>query len=290
MRRRTTALIVATVVIAGGGGYTVYRIETGGRVTEVGLADALERYREQSDATASVAAPEPAAPTSPTSTTPTTTVMPTTATTSPPAPVRASLPAPGVYQYATNGFDQIDTLGGARHDYPAVTTMTVIPHGCGVQLRWDVAAERWNTWDWCIEGDAIRQTAWFAYHEFFGVGGENAYACDGDPRPLDAPAGTRWTMTCRMDDRTTSTFRASVVDRTTLPVAGADVPVLHVRYDVDVAGESTGTQVLESWYRTGDGLVVREQLTTATVQSTVIGDAIFEEAYTIDLLTPTPAS
>lgn len=290
MRRRTTALIVATAVIGIVGGYAAYRLETGGRVTEVDVADALERYREQTGPASTVAtAASTAAPTTAAASTTSTATSTTTSITAP-APQPVSLPAPGVYQYATDGFDQIDTLGGARHDYPAITTLTVVPNGCGVQLRWDVAAERWNTWDWCLERDTIRQVGWFAYHEFFGIAGENAYVCDGDPRPLDAPAGSTWTMTCRMDDRTTSTFRATVVERTTLPVDGTGVPVLHVRYDVEVTGESNGTQEIESWYRTTDGLVVREQLATTTVQSTAIGDATFEEVYTIDLLTLTPAS
>ena len=118
-----------------------------------------------------------------------------------------SLVAPGVYQYATSGFDRVDRLTGARHDYPTITTITVVPYGCGVRLRWDVAVERWDSWDWCLDGDGLRQTGWVGYHEFFGTAGRNDYTCDGDPRPLDAPAGTTWAMTCRMADRTTAPSR-----------------------------------------------------------------------------------
>jgi hypothetical protein len=181
-------------------------------------------------------------------------------------------------------------LTGARHDYPKVTTITVVPSGCGVRLRWDVALERWDSWDWCVEGNAIRMTGWIGYHEFFGTPGRNDDTCDGDPRPLDDPAGATWAMTCRLGDRTTSTFAGTVIERTSLPVAGVDIPVLHIRYDVDVVGESTGHQTVEGWYRTTDGLPVREHLTIATTQQTVVGSAHFDEDYTIDLLTPTPAS
>ena len=201
-----------------------------------------------------------------------------------------SLVAPGVYQYATSGFDRVDALTGARHDYPTITTITVVPYGCGVRLRWDVAVERWDSWDWCLDGDVLRQTGWVGYHEFFGTAGQNDYTCDGDPRPLDAPAGTTWAMTCRMADRTTTDFTGTVIERTTLTVAGTEIPVLHLRYDVDVVGESTGHQSVEGWYRTTDGLPVREHLTIATKQDTVVGTTNFDETYTIDLLTPTPAS
>ena len=81
-----------------------------------------------------------------------------------------------------------------------------------------------------------------------------------------------------------------MIERTTLPVGGAEIAVLHLRYDVDVVGESTGHQSVEGWYRTIDGLAVREQLIIVTKQDTVIGTTNFDETYTIDLLTPTPAS
>jgi hypothetical protein len=93
-----------------------------------------------------------------------------------------------------------------------------------------------------------------------------------------------------MGDRTTSSFTGTVIERTTLMVAGTEIPVLHVRSDVDVVGESTGTQTVESWYRLTDGLPVREHLTISTQQNTVIGTTNFEETYTIDLITPEPAS
>lgn len=304
MRRRTQALLAAAAVLVVGGTYAGYRIATGGEVTEVGVDAALQRFREQVSASTVVASAS--APVAPTTAIPAVPAVPAittappassaavTATTAAPAttppPPEPGLPQLGVYQYATEGFDRIDALGGARHDYPSITTMTVVPADCGVRLRWEVAVERWNSWDWCLDGDAVRLTDWYAYHEFFDVAADNAYVCDGDARPLVAPAGATWTTTCRMGDRTTSTFEATVVGVTTLPVAGAGVEVLHVRYEVDVAGESTGSQVIESWYRTTDGLPVRETLLTTTTQSTVVGDTAFEERYTIELLTPEPAS
>lgn len=277
MRRRTKVAIGVVLVLAAGGAYVGNRLANGGEVTEVGVDEALERFREQtatSAATSTVAAVAES----------------TGATTSTaPAPV-GTLPALGVYQYATTGFDRIDALTGAQHDYPAITTMTVTPFGCGVRVRWDIAVERWDSWDWCLAGDAIEQTGWVGYHEFFSTPGRNDYTCDGDPRPLSAPAGTTWLMTCRMGDRTSSIFSGEVIELTSLVVAGVDVPVLHLRYDVEVVGESTGRQTVEGWYRVTDGLPVHEQLTITTAQETVVGVANFDEQYTIDLLTLTPAS
>jgi hypothetical protein len=97
-------------------------------------------------------------------------------------------------------------------------------------------------------------------------------------------------MVCRMGERTTSSFVGTVIGRTTLEVAETDIPVLHVEYEADVVGESTGRHTIEGWYRVADGLPVREQVTVTTRQTTVIGDTNFEERATIDLLTPDPVS
>lgn len=47
------------------------------------------------------------------------------------------LPEPGVYLYESSGFDSVDALTGARHDYPAQTTVTITTEGCGVRVRWE---------------------------------------------------------------------------------------------------------------------------------------------------------
>ena len=53
MKRRTAVLLgtVVVLVVAAGGVYAWHRLATGGKVTEVGVAEALDRYREQIDAT-----------------------------------------------------------------------------------------------------------------------------------------------------------------------------------------------------------------------------------------------
>src|SRR5215211_664686 len=61
-----------------------------------------------------------------------------------------TLPAPGVYRYATTGSERVDALGGATHTYPPITTITVTEAGCGVQTRWDALQERWNLRQLCL--------------------------------------------------------------------------------------------------------------------------------------------
>ncbi len=280
-------------LVGAGSAYVAYRLSTGGRVTEIGVADAVERYREDvGAATTSTPRTTVASPTtlsSPTTTTTTTETLRSepaaTTTTAPPLP---ALPRPGVYRYATTGYDQIDALNGARHDYPAETAMTISPHGCGVRLRWDVAKERWDSWDWCLEGAGIRLVGTTSYHEFFGIAGVNEYVCTGDPQPLDAEPGTQWITVCRAGERDTSTKHGVVVERGTFLVGDVAVPALHVRYDVDVVGDSNGNQTIDGWYRTTDGLPLQETVAINTEQDSPIGHVSFEERASIELLSLTP--
>ena len=267
-------------VVVGAGIYVAKRLAEGGEVTEVGVDRALETFRAMvSTTTVGPTTTAVAAVTSAADTGTTTSTIPT-----------PELPALGVYQYATTGSDAVDALTGARHEYPAITTITVTPSGCGVRLRWDVAVERWDTWDWCLAGDAVRLERWTGHHEFFGIAATNDYVCSGDPRPLDAAPGTSWTMVCNVEDHDTSSYVGTVLDRTTMSIGGVDVPALHIRYEVEVSGNSTGTHSVEGWYRTTDGLPLREITTTSTSQDTPVGRSGFEEQSTIELMSLTPMS
>lgn len=291
MRRRSSIAAVALLAAGGLGVYGCQRLERGGRVTPIGVDEAVERYRDEAAATDATAATTAPATTTPATTAPATTAPTAPATTTPVtrAPVAsATLPAPGVYVYVTSGFDAVDVLTGARHDYPEATTLTVTASGCGVRLRWDVAVERWDTRDWCLEGAGMRETAMVSYHEFFGVGGRHDYVCTGDARPLDADPGTTWSWTCVMGDTDTTAFEGVVVERTTLDVAGEPVAVSHVSVTAEVTGESSGQHAIEGWYRTTDGLPVLEVGSISTVQPTPLGDTNFTEEYSIALSSSVP--
>jgi hypothetical protein len=291
-------LSIVGALLVGGGAWAGLRLVNGGEVTPVSLDEAIDRYRDQVTTTEPSAVSSPAVSTE--SSTESSTASSTESSTGapeqptePPSSVVDPAPSPrladpGVYTYATEGFDEVDALTGARHDYPSLTTITVTPHGCGVRLRWDVAVERWDSWDWCLEAGSIRMDGWTAYHEFFGVAGKNEYVCEGDARPLDAAPATTWTVVCRNGDLDTSTFVATVVDRGPLLIGGESIGSLHVHADVAASGVSTGTQSIDSWYSIDTGMLLREQLVTMTEQDTPIGSTSFEERYSIELTSIRP--
>jgi hypothetical protein len=200
---------------------------------------------------------------------------------------QAVLPAPGVYVYSTTGRDSVDALTGDHHDYPATTTITVTPSTCGVQERWDVVVERWVEWTRCVRGDGVVGVRKTNYDRFFGTGQTDAYQCHGDARPLQAPAATTWTLVCDESNGDVETYRGTVVGVQDLRIGEASVAALHVRIVLD-DGDRRDSQVMESWFRLGTDLLLKETAHNATVNSSPIGNVNYREDYTIQLTSLEP--
>jgi hypothetical protein len=250
------------VVIAAVAGFFAWRtLREGGVTTAVPPSEALSRYRNGSST--SVA----------TSVAPSSTIGAPAAT--------AVLPAPGVYSYTTTGSDSVDALGGASHSYPATTTLTVRPAGCGVAERWVAAEERWDETVACSSGAGVLVSHFTGFHRFFGGDSTDDYTCSGGPRPVDAPAGTTWTTICRATDET-ATYHGSVTGREELTVAGHPVATLHVSTTID-DGDPSDHQVIDTWYQLDTDLVVRRIADIATSSSSPVGLVHYRESYQIDL-------
>src|SRR5204863_7983885 len=140
--------------------------------------------------------------------------------------------------YATSGDEHIDALGGTTHTYPPVTTITVNPDGCGVQVRWDVLVERWTTRQLCLGDDgAIVSGTYTDFHRFFGQDDRADWACP-PPNvivPADAQPGASWTGHCT-DGETQEDVTFSLVGVEAAVVGGQSVPSVHIqRVDTDTA-------------------------------------------------------
>ena len=278
VRRRWLLAVPAVLVAAGAVAFGLVLLR-GSQTTEVSVDEAVDEFREAELGESGVG--NVASTNAIVTIAPVTSAVPVTA-----PPLRA--PEPGVYVYATTGFDSVDALTGARHDYPAQTTVTISSEGCGVRVRWNTVRERWEEWQWCPMDGGIETVAYGSFHEFFGTSATTAYQCGGDPLPMMAATGTTWQMVCKQGDTDTSAFVGHVVETERINVGGTGVMTLHVRYAVTVSGGSTGTRVIDRWLHAGDGLVVREESTTETVQSTVLGEVHYEERYTMVLTSVTP--
>lgn len=210
-----------------------------------------------------------------------------------PAPARAA-PAgdqvqPGVYRYDTSGGEEVDVLGGARHDYPASTTITYSRAGCGTEERWQPLEGRVGVTRQCegAKGSEVRQT--YQEREFFGQSQNKSYTCDPGVlvRPRTPRPGATWTGRCASDDSTIDlTTRLVGVDR--LDVGGTSVEVLHLRIAGVLTGSTRGRSDREVWLRSNDGLLVQATGDTDTEADTSGGAVRYQEQYRLRLQSLTP--
>jgi hypothetical protein len=200
----------------------------------------------------------------------------------------APMPSPGVYVYRTTGFEEIDALGGARHDYPARTTITVSLGGCGLKLRWVALEERETTWERCVtrRGDVLRSE--LEIHRFFGTTEHTDYLCGTTlERPAGDKPGTTWPLTCKAAGRT-KRGTGRVVGRETLTVQGAPVATVHVRWRATLSGKTTGTTGRDVWLARSNGLPVRLTMASETTTGSIVGDVHYRESVELQLTSTTP--
>lgn len=263
-----------TIVVGAlvGGAVVVSRIWLNDTARMVDADEAVERFRAQSTVSADVPATD------------------ATAALGTAAVEVATTPSPGVYRYVTTGRETIDSLGGAEHPYPAETTLTVVPDGCGVLVRWDLLKERYEEFRLCATDEGIElQPAGASYHEFFGVGQRQELQCDREVLlvPNDGAPREVVPLACRLDD-TVWLPEWEVLERTALTVAGASVPTVHVRMRIADEDEYWERTVVD-WWLDEHGLPVR--MTTAKESkspSDLVGDVIYTEVYTADLTSLEP--
>jgi hypothetical protein len=190
-------------------------------------------------------------------------------------------PAPGVYQYTTTGGDAVDALGGASHQYPATSSVTVTVDGCATTQRWTAAGERWDELTTCASEGGVQLQRFASLHRFFGADDDETSTCAGQPRPLGAPAGTVWTVRC-VDGEDTATWTGTVVGAETAVVGGVTVDVEHIAVTID-DGDARDSQRTETWYLAGTDLVVRRISDIATTEGSPVGDVHYTEHYEIAL-------
>jgi len=90
------------------------------------------------------------------------------------APAPAAAPGPDRFLYDTTGFESVDAFGGARHEYPARTTISVrtTAGGCRV-YRWQPFAQRYWEWETC----GRRLVRFGELHRFFGRDDRRDWRC-----------------------------------------------------------------------------------------------------------------
>jgi hypothetical protein len=275
-------VIVATVVIGAlvGTAVVVRRLWLTDTARVVDAQEAVQRYRSQQSTEAPPVATD-GATTVPSS-------EPGTPTTE--SPVVFTPPVAGVYRYTTTGNEHIDVLGGTSHLYPHETTITVTAAGCGAQLRWDLLRERSEEYRVCptATGMDLAPVGAF-YHEFFQHGSHEKMVCDRNApivtSAADLPPATH--LHCTLNDRPWLPVW-EVLDRSTIEVDGTAVPVTHVRMTVQ-DDDAYWEHAVADWWFDDHGLPVRMTSTKESKSSSdLVGDVVYTETYTADLVTLVP--
>jgi hypothetical protein len=210
-------------------------------------------------------------------------------------------PPAGVYVYTTTGSEGVDALSGSRHTYPATTTITITTDGDGcLTTRWAPLEQRWDEEVVCPDDDGgWSRVATTVHHSFFNQDETRISTCEGPgfvPAPEDDGGGgddgdgggdSAWTCESEGSGRSGESLAEGtvrIVGSDTVTVEGVDHPALHVRYEDEVTGETTGSGRLDRWYALDRFPLVLREVSSATSSSeTVIGTVNYDEDYELVL-------
>jgi hypothetical protein len=193
-----------------------------------------------------------------------------------------ALPEPGVYRYATTGWEEL-SMPGSRRSFPSETAQTVTHTACGFQVTWQPLEERSDTFELCVEGNRTVLASVTTYRAFFGQAHEQHFTCAEVP----APAGAVWSVRCSDDANTVMHVTARAEARETLTVAGQAVETLRMRMDSQLEGDTSGTRNALMWFRDGDGLLVRTEVSSDLRVQGPFGPVQYREEHSLHLADPT---
>ncbi|HEU5206125.1 MAG TPA: hypothetical protein VFT94_00825 [Gaiellaceae bacterium] len=184
--------------------------------------------------------------------------------------------SPGVYVYATTGYEKTDALTGVMHSYPSRSTITVVAADCGMRLTWRVLKGRSTEWTVCVTAEGWSLRSQDERHTFFGTTQRTTYVCENTPiRPLDRSV-TSWSVTCSTGDAR-ETGVARIVPGATARIGDALLPVLRVRKATTFSGEIRGSARYDFWFHERLGVPVWVAMRSRTTNDSPVGDVHYEE-------------
>jgi hypothetical protein len=195
----------------------------------------------------------------------------------------------GVYLYATKGSESINALGGAKHTYPAKTSITVIDVPCGIQLRWDALQNRSTTWTFCSTAAGIEFRTSDERHAFYGQNDHTVYTCSGRLLvPKKAVAGVTRPYSCR-SNQNLEVGEVRVIGGATIVVGGSRVRAIRVRTSSEILrSPDTGSETIDWWLASTTALPLRVKLRSRAGRKEWVGVVSYKEDFGLRLLSLTP--
>ena len=280
---------VASLLVAGVGAIW---LQAGS--TAVSVDTALQRWRAVPVTTTTTSVPPssvPAAPAAaPAQAAPAVAEVPAPAGGAAPAPAAAAPAEPeqGVYVQSTEGGEETDALGGARHDYPPETAFTVSATDCGLTFRWQPLEERWDEWELCRTPAGFEARRFSTFHSFFRRSQQQDFACTGAVLvPSDRTVGRSWSWSCA-NDAGSATSQSTIVGVEPVDVGGAVVDAVHVRFANTFEGANSGTGTIDWWLHPSTGLPVRMAAELDTDSDSPFGRVAYRERFTSTVTSLSP--
>ncbi|MGA9761712.1 MAG: hypothetical protein WBQ14_04750 [Gaiellaceae bacterium] len=194
----------------------------------------------------------------------------------------------GVYIYATNGSESVNALGGARHVYPARTSITAIEVPCGIRLRWAALEKRSTTWTFCSTPAGVELRVSDERHAFYNISDHSVYLCTDrvliPKKPVD---GTTTPFSCR-SSRNLEVGETRIIDHGALDIAGRRVEAIRVSTDLTIRSRDSGSESIEWWLDTATALPLRIELRSRTSRKMWVGRVKYHEDLSLRLLSLTP--
>ncbi len=190
-----------------------------------------------------------------------------------PSPIR-----PGVYVYATSGYEKTDALTGVTHRYPLRSTITVAASECGMSLTWRVLKGRSTAWTFCVTDEGWELRSQDERHTFFGNTESTTYLCQDTPiRPLRPPVGYRWRVSCATDGASESGVARLVERRRWSLQDGPTVSETLVRKSTRFTGEIRGTARYDFWFDDEAGVPTNVRMLSRTANDSPVGEVHYDE-------------
>ena len=191
---------------------------------------------------------------------------------------------PGIYRYDTIGFESVDALAGARHEYPEVTELILEDLECGPVVRWTPLEERREEWTWCGPGGSVATIV--EYHAWFGVGETTETTCEG--LHFTADDLISWEASCTRPE-TEISIVVEFRGRESLMVGSVSLDTVRFRLIEETTGRTEGIRVTDLWLIPGTPLPAKKQVADRSASSSPIGDVTYVEEYTLLLRSTAPS-